>query len=241
MDTSSAPEYSIGKSSNIQMPIQYAKGYIVLRQKTFNSEKETSENQEPGNTTETKKHDIVAYINPYGVVEVQDQSKLNKLIVQVDNRTDTPEEAYPYKQELEKIKSELLRVVSEADLSDEYLQTQFRIQIRKWIEKYQIFSMYVLMNVYKVNKLLPSILTEIAEQLGIADLQDQYQDERIGLLNYFFDNGTLEVKHGVIDGISNLNPQVALPILEESLKKESSKVLKHIIASYIEQLRSLAT
>lgn len=135
-------------------------------------------------------------------------------------------------------KSDLIMIVNSADISDDNMEIQFRKNIIDWFEKFQIFALESLYQYYKENKFSPSLLNEILELVSIADLND-LDAAKIDLLRHIFTSENLEIRHGVVEGISNLNPRIAIPILEEILSKEDSVVLKKIISSYIEQLKTL--
>ena len=73
----------------------------------------------------------------------------------------------------------------------------------------------------------------------VSGFVDNILDERDKLRDGSKDKEYLEYRHNIVDIIADLDCKVAIPILEKLLEKEDSSVLKKIISSYIEQLKSL--
>ena len=141
-------------------------------------------------------------------------------------------------QKRNKAKDQLIELINSVDISDENLESQFRKQFLFWIEEYKIFAIEHIWNFYRENKFTPSLLNEILELVGVANLED-LNEEREALFKCMYDNDNLEIRHGVLEGIANLNSQIAIPILKNFLIQEKSNVLKKVITSYIEQLENL--
>ena len=74
----------------------------------------------------------------------------------------------------------------------------------------------------------------------VSGFVDNILDERDKLRDGSKDKEYLEYRHNIVDIIADLDCKIAIPILEKLLEKEDSPVLKKIISSYIEQLKSLA-
>ena len=74
---------------------------------------------------------------------------------------------------------------------------------------------------------------------NILDERDKLRDVSNDRISKECKNQILNVKHEALDYLSELSPQVAIPAMEEMLYKEDSDVLKKVISSYIEQLKSL--
>lgn len=57
----------------------------------------------------------------------------------------------------------------------------------------------------------------------------------------YFDTKNIQLRHEIIEGISNISTEFSVPILEEILNKgeENNRILNKIISSYIEQLKSI--
>ena len=74
---------------------------------------------------------------------------------------------------------------------------------------------------------------------NIMDERDKLRDSSKDRISKECKNQILNVRHEALDYLSELSPQVAIPAMEEMLHKEDSDVLKKVISSYIEQLKSL--
>ena len=74
---------------------------------------------------------------------------------------------------------------------------------------------------------------------NIMDERDKLRDGSNDRISKECKNQILNVRHEALDYLSELSPQVAIPAMEEMLSKEDSDVLKKVISSYIEQLKSL--
>ena len=167
-----------------------------------------------------------------------DNPTKEKLKINFWEHSSIPENKHYFTEKLCDAKSELTIMVSSFNIQDAVLEDQFKEDMINWLEKFQLLALESLLQYYNENKLLPSLLSEILELVGDVSLNDLGQ-VKIDLLKYIFISENLEIRHGVVEGISNLVPQFAIPILEEILKKEDSIVLKTKISSYIYQLKNL--
>lgn len=111
----------------------------------------------------------------------------------------------------------------------------FKRYILDWVENFQILALGYILQSYIEKKLSAALLSEILELIGLANLSN-LEEIRTSIFRYIFFDKNVEIRHGVVEGISNLSPQIAIPLLEESLLLEDNMVLRKMIVSYIEQL-----